>query len=362
MQSSNLLAGLRLSKRTLALGYLAGTGVVLTGLLLVVGLRSIGTDTLAAVGAFSGVLPSASLVSVRYWLPRQDLDDDQVWTIAMWGGLGIALLTVVVIGIVLTTSSFSWEMAVLASNVAVGGVAGVLIGGTYEFSRTTRTLSQKNAVLNRVLRHDLRNAMGVIQAYAEILEEDVPESYEEHTATIQNYVDEVIDLSLTARRIQRTISGGSDTQQPIDLVPIVEERLTRLHEAHPAATFETDLPNEAWVHADDLVDSVVHNVVQNAIEHTGENDPVVSISVSVTSNEKIELCIEDDGPGLPEEEIELLSGGKETPLNHSMGVGLWLVKWLVEYYGGSVTFEQAAPSGTAVCISLPRAQGSALFG
>ena len=65
--------------------------------------------------------------------------------------------------------------------------------------------------------------------------------------------------------------------------------------------------------------------------------------------------IEDDGPGLPENEVALLTSETETPLVHSTGTGLWLTRWIVRTSGGRIAVDSGRFDGTRVRLELPRA-------
>lgn len=68
--------------------------------------------------------------------------------------------------------------------------------------------------------------------------------------------------------------------------------------------------------------------------------------------------VHNDGPGIPESEQHPLERADETPLEHTSGMRLWLVKWLAEHYDGDVRFE-ATGAGTTVCLSTPRGRTGA---
>jgi signal transduction histidine kinase len=59
------------------------------------------------------------------------------------------------------------------------------------------------------------------------------------------------------------------------------------------------------------------------------------------------LRVSDRGPTIPAEEVAVLDAGHETPLAHGSGIGLWLVKWVADHSGATLTFERAE-EGTTV--------------
>jgi signal transduction histidine kinase len=68
--------------------------------------------------------------------------------------------------------------------------------------------------------------------------------------------------------------------------------------------------------------------------------------------------VSDDGPGIPEAELETIRAGQETDLQHTSGLGLWVVTWGATLLGAEVDFD-AGPEGTTVTVALPdRSDGS----
>ena len=59
----------------------------------------------------------------------------------------------------------------------------------------------------------------------------------------------------------------------------------------------------------------------------------------------------DDGPGIPDWELESLDAGTESPLQHSTGLGLWQLSWAVTTLNGDVSFDTT--DGTAVEMFIP---------
>lgn len=171
------------------------------------------------ISLLSGVAPAMSLASVHYWLDRLRLDDEQVWTVALYGGLGIGLLTLVDTGIVLVhylvRPVLSHGLILLISNVAVGGIAGGCTGGLWEVNTNARALNEENAVLNRVMRHNIRNHVQVIQGQIDLLENQYGATPQ--TTTITSKVDDIIRTSKQARQLQTTIEDATTTPERIDV-------------------------------------------------------------------------------------------------------------------------------------------------
>lgn len=113
------------------------------------------------------------------------------------------------------------------------------------------------------------------------------------------------------------------------------------------------MPEQLHVVAHPHICNAVANVVENALEHhSGDSPPAVDVTAQV-DGDTVALVVEDDGPGVPQNEIKVIERETETDLEHGSGVGLWLVKWVVEESGGILDIENTG-NGTRVTIELRR--------
>lgn len=207
-----------------------------------------------------------------------------------------------------------------------------------------RNRVQQLDVLNRVLRHNLRNEMNVVYGYADQLEDgDAVDRIQEKAMTMVN-------LGNKAREIDRILNDDEDGA-PIELTDIVDIEVDRAREAYPPVTFEASRPDTDRL-VPRTIGSVLRNLIENAAEHNDADDPKVTIDVTL-ENDTAVVEVRDNGPGIPEEERAVLRTGEETPLKHSSGLGLWLVNWGIQTIGGSVTVEPDAAPGTTVRVEVP---------
>lgn len=343
-----------LTKRDLGIGYIAGFGIGVSCVLVVrLLLLQSAMSFVVLVATVSGLLLSLGLVYAGYWFMKSELDGGAVWTISKRGALGIGLLTAMsVVVFPLLYSISPSDLSLVISNIAAGGVVGVLLGGIGQLRKEhdrIRTLNQRNVVLNRVLRHNIRNEMGIIIGWADLLETELGGSEKRHAERIKEKADEVSAMGDKARQIEQALDHET-TIRPVDAVTRVERQRDAIEREHPEAVIDTDLPAEAWVKADEFFELVVENLLRNAVQHSGEQ-PRVHASVTRVAGDTVEVRIEDNGPGIPEREREVLVNGGQTPVYHGTGLGLWLVKWLVEGYDGDLSFEETE-NGSAVGIKL----------
>jgi len=137
--------------------------------------------------------------------------------------------------------------------------------------------------------------------------------------------------------ISQTEQEGDQTV--IDLGSVLPERVARLQAEYPTAEIRTSIPETAPVVAHELLPYAYDNVLENALEHNDARTPRLEIDVSEETNDQhnsLTVRIEDNGPGLPETEREVLRSESETPLSHSSGMRLWLTRWIVRSSKGDL--------------------------
>lgn len=221
--------------------------------------------------------------------------------------------------------------------------------GVYTDITERKRRQQRIEVLNRVLRHDLRNGMNVIDGSAASLADAVSGDASTHVETIRERADDLVGLAETTRDVERAFDRDPGAG-PVDVVAAVSRAVAM----EPGARIETSLPDRANARAGEILRTAIAHVIENAAEHAGE---APTIEVRVERGEwTITISVADDGPGIPEAEREILAGDREiTQLAHASGLGLWFVNWVVGQSGGNLSFSENDPRGTVVTIEVPRA-------
>lgn len=244
-----------------------------------------------------------------------------------------------------TIEPFSLEIAaVIASNVEA-------VLDRVERERELREREQRLSVLERVLRHNLRNDMNSMLANLQrIADESTDTDVTALAASASETGWDLVETSGQARTIEGVLDA-SDRLTVRDLASIVDSVVDDVADAVPDATFDLDLPGTAYVRAIPTLEIAVENVVENAVEHNDGSAPWVGITVE-RDGEAVVLSVTDDGPGIPEAERAVTEGSLATDLEHSSGLGLWLVYWLVENSHGEIEVETTS-RGSRVVIRLP---------
>ena len=216
-----------------------------------------------------------------------------------------------------------------------------------------RRYEQRLQVLNRVLRHDLKNDTNVIGGYADLLRDHVDEEGDPYLDIIDRKVRTLTHLSDQAREIDVALHSDAGRTE-IDLTALVDRLCESLASSFPSATVTVTTPESAVVSADELLESAVRNVLENAVVHNDGDDPHVEATV-VADGDRFRIDVADDGPGIPPVERTVFSEARETALEHASGLGLWLVHWIVTESGGDLEIDTREPTGTVVRMWLPRA-------
>ncbi|MFB6210260.1 MAG: sensor histidine kinase [Halobacteriales archaeon] len=250
--------------------------------------------------------------------------------------------------------------------VASGGLLGFLVGiydahhrhVTHqlqaEHDRVT-TLYQRLDVINRVLRHDLRNRVNVILGQASLLETFRERDVVEIGHEIRDAGEELITLSERTRQIAGLAPDQTATQ-PVDLAAMTRDVVTEIRSATDDETIRMECPDEVMVLAIPSIEVAIEELLGNSIEHAGTGNPGIDVSITVDTQwggGEAELTIVDNGPGIPEAELAVIESGTETDLQHSSGLGLWIAKSIVDASNGELIFETDGKTGTTACIRLP---------
>jgi len=205
---------------------------------------------------------------------------------------------------------------------------------------------QRLTVLNRVLRHNLRNQADVVRGHAESLETD-----SDQVDTIINAADAIADLGQQARRIDQCVSESTE-DTVVDLQTVVDRVLDMVGAEDADVSVSVDVPASARIVTSEMaLVSSLESALENAITYA---DSTVSVTVEERPDAVV-LYVADDGPGVPEWELDSLDTATETALQHSTGLGLWQLKWGVMTLNGELSFD--TEDGTTVEIVVPDREG-----
>nr|WP_264475438.1 histidine kinase N-terminal 7TM domain-containing protein [Halorubellus salinus] len=216
-----------------------------------------------------------------------------------------------------------------------------------------RKREREITVLNRIVRHDIRNEMNVLHGHAQLLEPHLDDAATADYELVMESATHVVDITDTVRELMETItSGGSMDGEPLSLPAVLDAEVAKARSNFPAATFHVaDVPS-VLVHGNDLLSSVFTNLLNNAVVHNDGDDPEVWVSVDV-DGDVVRVTVAEDGPGVPPDQRDAVFGrGAKGLASEGTGVGLYLVDTLVSAVDGDVRIRDAPQGGAAFVVTL----------
>jgi signal transduction histidine kinase/ligand-binding sensor domain-containing protein len=236
--------------------------------------------------------------------------------------------------------------------------------------KSEKNLMELNATKDKffsIISHDLKNPFSSLLSISELMVESFEETErEDHKAgfkKINQSVKHLLDLLenlLTWSRSQR----GRIKYDPVrfNLSSLVQENINlhRLLAEKKGIMLLSSEQNEVYAYGDrDMINSVIRNLVTNAVKFT-DRDKKVEIQLKPGEKE-IEVCIVDEGIGIPSEQLEKLFRIDEkfkstgTAGEKGTGLGLIICKEFVEKNGGEITVQSAPGKGSVFSFTVPMA-------
>jgi two-component system OmpR family sensor kinase len=224
-----------------------------------------------------------------------------------------------------------------------------------------RAANNRRRLLQR-LDHELKNPLTAMRAAVANL--SASDRGNEPASALRSIEEQVVRLSrLTGdlRKIAELEAHAVDLA-PIDLTELLEEVMEVIREQPQAAhrKLALHIPSAPWplptIHGDrDLLILALFNLLDNAIKFTAAGD-VIDLRGREESGWAI-IEVADTGPGIADDDLQLvwqeLYRGQHSRGVAGSGLGLSLVKTIIERHGGSATIESRVDQGTVVRVTLP---------
>ena len=214
--------------------------------------------------------------------------------------------------------------------------------------------------------HDLRTPLAAVANWARVLQEEslTPNQRREGFRAIERNAAIAVQLIADLLDVSRIVAGKLHLDlNPVDAVALVASALDVSHGAAGSKGVGLRLrgePRRRWLLADPArLQQVVWNLVENAIKFTPRGGHVDVELRDVGEHFEIRVC--DDGKGIPPELLphvfdRFRQGAAGATQNDGLGLGLSIVRHIVETHRGTVTAESAGEGrGACFCVSLPLA-------
>ncbi len=246
--------------------------------------------------------------------------------------------------------------------LAKGSVTGEMVLRTLRYaierSRNQQKLVDRNhrlALLNRIVRQDIRNDVSMIVGLGDQLREGVDPNDEDAVETLLEAAQHAVDLTDTAAAVIDVISADDVEREPCDLYAVLDAEVSRLRRERTVDVTlerrETD-DGPVIVSASPMLGSVFEHLLANAVDHSDRPTPRVTVTVETTP-EEVTVEITDDGVGIPDAQKQVLADPNARFDDRSgMGVGLYLVTTLLESFGGRLEIDDNHPRGACMIVSL----------
>lgn len=233
---------------------------------------------------------------------------------------------------------------------------------------------QRTELLNRVLRHNLRNDLNIVLGYLSTFEEDTdattqPRLTDEERSALtaaQDAATRLLETSKKAGSIESQLDVASFDPRVQSVRELIESAVATVFagsSVDEGTQIETDGVSDLSVLTPDVIHIAFRELFENASKHVGEDPVEISVSTETDTmryrphdgtKSVVRIHVADRNPRLSGLDRDRLLGAEETPVHHGSGLGLWLVHWLVKMSGGVISYRENEPNGNVVTITLPQ--------
>lgn len=179
---------------------------------------------------------------------------------------------------------------------------------------------------------------------------DLKQKLNDYTKTLIQQID---TMTSVASAFSNFASMPAQQNETLNVVEVVEFSLDIFNEEY--IQFKSDEKEIITIMDRTQLIRIITNLVKNAIQAIPENQVEKSILVEVKQvKNNVNITVKDNGIGIEQENIERIFEPKFTTKNSGMGLGLGIIKNIIENYKGTITFETEFGKGTTFTVSLPK--------
>ncbi len=216
-----------------------------------------------------------------------------------------------------------------------------------------KEIEERENMLHSLLRHDVKNKVLVTQGYLELLEEfELDDDAIEYIKKSRQSIEKSLDIISKVRNLRK---AKSEDIQEIEVISEIQKAVSDSKSRLVKNDMEVDLESEidqCKVKGGNLMKELFSNLIENSINHSEANNIKIEPKLS---EEKIVIRIEDDGIGIPEEDKEtIFEKGYTTDEERGTGLGLYLVRRLLDIYDGSIDVKNSELGGARFDVHLKR--------
>lgn len=224
-------------------------------------------------------------------------------------------------------------------------------------------LSRASAIgtMSSTLAHELNQPLATIVNYLAAARRLAPR--EKVSADLGQCIHGAIEAAHRAGNIIRSVRAMtaqmSSKEEDIELSSLVKEALVIANAGVPNVEVSCDISPDLFVLADRIqIQQVVINLVRNACQACESDVCHVGIKARAV-NSHVEVCVIDEGPGIPADIIAKVFDAFISTRSAGLGMGLSISRTIIEAHGGRISAANLPDRGAAVCFTLPRSFATA---
>ncbi|RKD96118.1 sensor histidine kinase [Marinifilum flexuosum] len=236
-----------------------------------------------------------------------------------------------------------------------------------EQNETLKSLNEQKSKFLGIAAHDLRNPIGAINSFSEILLDsgnEFPDNEKEELLTLikdssqfsLQLLNELLDISNIERGKLRLDKNQENISQIVMDVIKINKVFARKKNINIINTVKL---KDSTVSLDkSKIEQVLHNLLSNAIKYS---TPHTTITVEIKDHStNFEISVKDQGVGIPESELSKLftefgtTSAKTTANESSTGLGLAIAKKIVNGHGGEIMAKSKLNEGSEFLFTLPK--------
>ncbi len=217
----------------------------------------------------------------------------------------------------------------------------------------TRKIRKREKFLHSLLRHDLKNKLQITKGYLQLSkEEDMSDEAKEFVQKALDSLETQEELIDKIRKLRKI--NEEDTLEEVNLKKYLERAIDDINAKTDTSDVEISFFEEDFtVFGGELLEEVFFNLLENSLKHS--RCDIIEISTEIQGDTLI-VDFEDDGKGIDNEKKDkIFERGFKGPSSKGTGLGMYMVKSIIEGYGGEITVEDSDMGGGRFKIKLKMA-------
>ncbi|MBZ0182559.1 MAG: tetratricopeptide repeat-containing sensor histidine kinase [Melioribacteraceae bacterium] len=244
-----------------------------------------------------------------------------------------------------------------------------------QLTRTNELIEQQKSELSKInstkdrlfsiIAHDLKNPFGNLMNVTDMIMKEFDNLSQDE---LKELVESVNRSTKSSYRLLENLLLWSRSQKGylkynpelIDVEKVINENFNLYSEMAKDKNVKLDFIqiDKVFAYADlNMIDAVLRNIINNSVKYSHQNG-VIKVSTFAENNKTI-VCIEDEGIGIPENEIIKIFSLEEKPIQsgtggeRGTGLGLIICKEFIDINKGEINIESTVNKGTKICLILP---------